>query len=330
MIGNNFLIQNSLDYNPLFDQPFSVNIGEKEKQLKIIKEPDECPVKHLFEELAEMNICPEDYCAHLLTRFPAYSFYIMANHHQCKVKTSEEDQLILPSDLGELEVEAIDILSNPEKVAKAVEEQAFVALKQLEGEEKIELKVAPKWERRIKLKKIRHLKIRELQLHEQEKKETCKIIKGEISITTFTAEEIDEISTILFKAVDIAYKIRNFEQQKKENEERKKNGQKEISAGEKQLKETLINRQFKKRNDSVAQKKSAMLTSASISKASQDEFIEKQRFIARREAAKQQAQLEQKDEKQTRMIKKEIQDFELKKETIKREIQLREIKQTSL
>jgi hypothetical protein len=317
MIGNNFFVQNSPDYNPLLDQ--SLAPGKKEEPS--MEESNICPVVHLFEELDKLDLPPEEYFAHLLKGLSGYHFFIM--NPQCKARSKDEELIQQADHSEELEIEEIDIQRNPEQVAKAVEEKSFVFLKQPEGEEPLQMKVAPKWERRIKAKKIQQIRIK----RHHEHGESCKVVKGcHIQVTAFTVEEIDKISTVLFKAVDIAYQIRNLEQQKKEAEEKKKKDQEEFKSGEKQFRESLVKGQFKGRSEQAVQaKKSVTMAFNAASKAAQDRFIEKQRFSARQEEAKRQEQLEEKDEKQARIIKKEIQDCELK-----REIKLREIKQTDL
>lgn len=313
MIENNFTFQPSV--NAFYDSLFNPSIFDRDVRMRVLEtlcvqsKPCVCPSPlMLLEDLAQMGIPPEVYLAHLLNGLPHYSFYILAN--QCP-SGDHDEQMIVPLQSEELEIECIDLRGNLEKVAKAVEKQAFVAFKKgTLGTSQAEMKIAPKWEKLLRLGEIQKIKIKKDELSESD---NCHEINGcDVKFSTFTVQEVDEISTILFRVIDIASQIRTLEQQKKEADEKMKHAQQEIENRKKFKRQRAINslkRVVEKRTQE--QKTVRFNRKKSSLNEVQEAFIEHRRINNRQEEERQEELELQHDEKRLRIIRREIQESEI-------------------
>lgn len=316
MIGNNFTLQTQSDYNPLLERAL-VGVEKAALETPSVDVSDLTSASQLLlKELEKLNVPPEHYLFHLAKDFAQCAFYVIANRNidkQC------EDLIAMSDETSELEIEPLDIRRNPESVAWAVQNQAFVTLKQASDDKEIEMKFAPKWADYIAKGKVKGLRV----------KDEIGLVKttlacADIKITRFSAAEINYISTIILKAVDIAYQIKDNEQQKKAAEEKRKKDQQEMCHQEQQCREILMRNRLEQ--NEVSEGFFSTLASEPIHSISTQKMIEK-RMNAWQEEVREQERLKERDEQKARNIKSEVDRFELKREILKQDVRSREIKQ---
>ena len=306
MIGNHFTFQSSDNF---FHSDFNQSLQDSDvrrtlfKSLSLQCEPCICSAAPmmLLNDLVQMGIPPEVYLAHLLNGLPQYSFYIIAN--ECHTD-EQEVQMSTPYLSEELEIECIDMRSNLEKVAKAVEKQAFVAFKKgtLETTQ-AEMKITPKWEKLLKEGEIQKIKIKKDELSKG-----CHEINGcDLKFSTFTIQEVDEISTILFKVIDIACQIRAIEQQKKEAEEKWKRAQQDIQNRKKCNKQLLVHysRERMEKKDEIP----VSFNPTPSLKAIQKELMQQRRITKRQDEKRQVEDEVERDEKRLRIVNRAIIEY---------------------
>ncbi len=324
-VGNPFIPSDSRSN---FEYPFAHLPLAHEKQLienssQPLGLPSEEPLLNVINELQKLNLALDDYIVHLSKKGLAnYSFHII-------VTPTRVEDLIAPLDnMDQLEIEPLDIRQHPERVAQAIQNQAFVALKtKVKPGKKLKAKFAPKMADWIERGKIKQLKLIN---PEGEVKE--KIELKEAQVTYFTAAEVDHISTVIFKAIDISYQIRALEQQ--QLQQQRKQDQQDMENRQKRYQEEQLVERFRelletveKRHKEQLEEDKKVFIEAANCLASSDTFI---RDVIERqtEEVKEQKAIEKQKNKKDRIIKEDIEKFELQTETIKRDHQIREIKQS--
>jgi hypothetical protein len=310
MIGNNFTLHQGGGFNPLF--PLYSHNGEKE----FAETCDFCPASQLLvDELSQLGITPDNPFFCFTNELAHYSFHIIAN---VALAAKREEELIAAAcECEELEIEPINIWQHPERAAWAMQNQTFVALKKIEGQKKLEAKWSPKWAELIGKGKFKQFKLKD------EKGEPKKIFQQhEIELTSLTAEEVEHISTLTFKAVGIVHQIRNIEQERREAAVKAKKDQKEIKKKETQFTLHYLQARLK------AQWKQCCLKFNVVrnSRFSSHQQLLEQRMQVHQEEMREQQRLIEKDEHKARIIKRDIEQVELKREIIKGEVKRREIK----
>lgn len=241
MNGINFNTPPAEGFNPLGSLPSIEEMKQKlEASRKASGEGLSPSSLLLFEELANCGVDhPDDFLSGLIAEgLSQFTFHVICNAFN--IPNIEEDYKDLSTPIEILDIEPLDIQKNPEKAAWAVQNQAFLAFRNLvpaDGNvtDHAEIKIAPRWADRIQQGKIKQLRMK------NGEGQVERTLKGEdIMITQLTAEQVDCVSTVIFKAVDIAFKIRAFETQLKAEEKQRKKDLEERENRERQLREDLF------------------------------------------------------------------------------------------
>ena len=319
MIGHNFIQQSNSGYQPV------VKAHEGNTEV----EPSQTlpSTSNSFDDLEKLNLLLNDYMASLTKEWGDYSFHIIAN--QVARQQFGEELIFSASEMEELEIEPLDIKRNPEKAARAIHAQAFVALRKPDGTERSpDAKFASKWADLIENGKIKHLKVRN-----QEGEIEQNFDVKEIEITRFTLGEVNHISTIILKAVGISQQITTFQQQQKERETRRTKDQEERENRERQFREELLVQRFQE-----LVKNLRMISLGQNDLALQDarrqlpdsEGLIMQIIAKHAEEVKEQEKIEKEREKKAAILKKDIEYFKSRKENIAHDNLSRDIKQSEM
>lgn len=319
------------NYNPLSHLHLSSGkIEGKESPATLEELKDFAPVINLHNELVKLNLTLDDYIVHLDKEWNQYSFHTIAL--PLITQEVEGDELIdfgAMSEVEELEIEPLDIRQNPEKVARAIQNQAFVALKHpVEEEKPVEAKFAPQWADLIEKGKIKHLKVK----GEQGLTDRTIDVK-EAEITRFTAAEVNHISTVVFQAIGVAYQIRTLEQLQREIERKK--DQEELRNREKRFIEDELSERFQQLLEGLKKHREALEETDEITEEAFENVLRPPNVIMdiierRTEEIQEREDVEKQERKKTRIIKKEVESFELKRENIKEDRQATNVKQTEV
>jgi hypothetical protein len=225
------------------------------------------------------------------------------------------DKLIKEGD-DSIEIEPMDF-QNREKALKAMQDAAFVAIKNGEA------KFHPKWADYIEQRHIKRLKVK------NEVGEIEKIVDlKELEVARFTPEEVNTISILIFKVVDVSCQIRVLEQQQKEMEKERKKEHKEMDNQARRFREETAIERFKELIEDLAYHFRVANRSKKFLETDRNDFdlsLILEIMEHRREKLKEQEKIASEREKQARIIKKDIEYFELKKEIISYDRSTREI-----
>jgi hypothetical protein len=316
------------NYNPLAHLHLSPEKSEgKEFPTNLEELKNFAPVANLHNELSKLNLTLDDFIVHLTKEWNQYSFHTIAL--PLITQETKGDELIDFDAMGEveeLEIEPLDIKQNPERVARAIQNQAFVALRHpVEEEKPVEAKFAPKWAELIEKGKIKQLKVKDEQGATER---TIDVKKAEI--TRFTAAEVDRISTVVFQAIEVAYQIRTLEQLQREIERKK--DQEELRNREKHFIEEELSERFQQLLEGLKKHREALEETDQITEEAFESMPRSKNVIMemierRTEEIQEREDVEKQERKKARIIKKEVEKFELKRENIKEDRQVADIKQ---
>lgn len=168
------------------------------------------PEFSLQQFLNRASLSDIDQCLLGLTKELAdYSFHIIINYQELEIAGINASRGVLEE--VELEIQPLDIRKNRELILQAIQNQAFVAMTKLNSEEsKISLRFASKWTEMIQKGGVKQLNL---------KNDAGKIIDtyqlNETKLSSFTAEEVDHFSQVIFKALMIASQIQSLRNQRK-------------------------------------------------------------------------------------------------------------------
>lgn len=290
MIGNNFILE------PFsFERTFT--LPEVEGTSKRLSESRN--QERQGEELEKLGMQLESSLSGS-TDLSQYSFYRINTQD---LTDAEEAALSTTSssEVAGLTLEPIDIRRDSTLVAQAINDRAIVAFKSGNGQKKATMKMDPKWESYVQRKKVKQIKVKRPDGNVEQV-----IDIKDIETKRLTEEEMNLIATKILKAIAIAQKAKQVEQEKRDHAA--------IIQGEKQLQEQC--QRSKKSLDPVKEVvRSFIFTLASQLQSSFEAMIEKY-LTARREELKREEELEERDEKQIRIVKKEIENFELKRDIL--------------
>lgn len=212
-----------------FDPPYSFNPLSNLQPIEEVRGPLEASLKAAQQELSQIPFLLQEELGKLGINHPddflfgpagqglsRFTFHIIAN--EAVVRKNGDDFKAAAGTIEVLELEPLDFKSKPEKAAWAVQNQAFFAFRHevhADEEEAVPplLKMAPTW-----ADMIRNGQIKQLKMRNASGEAGRQFRRGEVQIAQFTAEEIDGLSKVIYKAVDIAYKIRQIEAQLKKEE----------------------------------------------------------------------------------------------------------------